>query len=72
MMPRCGGVMFGWSYLDDAGEELGASQRFPDADSAEEWMSAAWKDLLDNGVASVALHDHERGRQLYRMGLGSE
>jgi hypothetical protein len=66
------GLMFGWSYLDDAGEELGSSQRFPDAESAEEWMSDAWRDLVDNGVASVALHDHARGRRLYRMGLGSE
>jgi hypothetical protein len=64
--------MFGWSYLDEAGEELGVSQHFPDVESAEEWMSASWKDLLDHGVESVALHDHVRGRWVYRMGLGSE
>jgi hypothetical protein len=64
--------MFGWSYLDEAGDELGTSQRFPDAESAEEWMSTSWQDLVDHGVASVALHDHVRGRHVYRMGLGAE
>jgi hypothetical protein len=64
--------MFGWTYLDDSGEELGTSQRFPDAESAEEWMGASWRDLLANGVEEVALHDHERGLRLYRMGLGTE
>jgi hypothetical protein len=66
------GRMFGWTYLDGAGEELGTSQSFSDAESAEEWMAAAWRDLLDNGVEEVALHDHARGRRVYRMGLGTE
>lgn len=64
--------MFGWMYLDGTGEELGTSETFADAESAEEWMSAAWKDLLDNGVEEVALHDHVHGRRVYRMGLAAE
>lgn len=64
--------MFGWTYLDGAGEELGRSQVFADADAAEEWMGASWKDLLDQGVEEVALHDHARGRRVYRMGLAAD
>jgi len=64
--------MYGWTYLDAAGEELGSSPAFADAEAAEEWISSSWKDLLDHGVEQVALHDHERGRRVYRMGLGAE
>jgi hypothetical protein len=64
--------MYAWTYLDAAGAELGASQTFADAEAAEEWMADAWKDLLDNGVEAVALHDRARGRRVYRMGLGAE
>jgi len=64
--------MFGWTYLDASGAELGASQTFADADAAEEWMGDCWRDLRENGVEEVALHDHARGRRVYRMGLGAE
>jgi hypothetical protein len=64
--------MFGWTYLDAAGDELGASQTFADAEAAEEWMSDCWRDLLANGVEEVALLDHARGRRVYRMGLRAE
>jgi hypothetical protein len=64
--------MYAWTYLDASGQELGRSQHFPDEESAEEWMSSAWRDLYENGVEEVALHDHLRGRRMYRMGLGSE
>lgn len=64
--------MFGWTYLDGTGAELGASEMFPDAERAEAWLSECWKDLVDRGVEEVALHDHARGRRVYRMGLGSE
>ncbi|HSL14796.1 MAG TPA: hypothetical protein VK962_00840 [Actinomycetota bacterium] len=65
-------AMFGWTYHDGSGEELGSSQRFPDAEAAEEWMGTCWQDLLANGVEEVVLHDHARGAQMYRMGLGAE
>jgi hypothetical protein len=67
-----GRATFEWTYLDESGEELGTSQRFADAESAEEWMGDSWRDLHANGVHEVALHDHARGRRLYRMGLGTE
>lgn len=63
--------MFSWAYFDAAGEEIGRSHRFPDAESAEEWMGACWSDLADNGVEEVALFDLGRDRRMYRMGLGS-
>jgi hypothetical protein len=64
--------MFVWTYLDATGEELGTSHHFADAESAEEWMNGSWQDLLANGIQEVALHDHARGRRVYRMGLGAE
>jgi hypothetical protein len=64
--------MYAWTYLDGTGQELGSSQRFPDAEAAEEWMGSCWQDLFENGVEEVVLHDHARGRQMYRMGLGAE
>jgi hypothetical protein len=64
--------VFAWTYLDATGEELGTSHAFADAESAEEWMSGSWPDLLERGVQEVALHDHAHGRRLYRMGLGVE
>lgn len=64
--------MFGWTLLDSAGQEVGRSPRFPDAESAEAWIGTSWPDLLENGVEEVVLYDHARGRRLYRMGLGAE
>lgn len=64
--------MFGWTYLDGAGEEVGTSRRFADAQTAEDWIGAAWQDLVENGVDEVELYDHARGRRIYRMGLGQE
>jgi hypothetical protein len=64
--------VYGWSYLDGSGEELGSSQRFPDPEAAEAWIGTSWQDLLENGIEEVVLIDHARERRLYRMGLGSE
>jgi hypothetical protein len=64
--------MFGWTYFDGTGEEVGGSPHFPDTESAEEWMSTCWRDLYENGVEEVVLHDQARGRRVYRMGLGQE
>jgi hypothetical protein len=62
--------MYAWMLFDGAGEEVGHSPRFPDAEAAEEWIGSSWPDLLENGVEEVVLYDHSRGRRLYRMGLG--
>ena len=62
--------MFGWTYLDRSGEEIGRSPRFAEAEQAEEWIGSSWPELLETGVESVVLVDDERARVLYRMGLG--
>lgn len=64
--------MFAWTYLDRAGDEVGTSPRFADAEQAEEWIGGSWPDLLESGVEVVVLFDHGRGRNVYRMGLGAE
>jgi hypothetical protein len=64
--------MFGWSFLDASGEEVGHSQQFTDPESAEVWIGSSWRDLLENGVQEVVLFDRQLGRRLYRMGLGEE
>lgn len=64
--------MFAWTYLDQAGEEVGRSPRFPDAEAAEDWIGTSWRDLLENGIEAVVLFDQDRGRKVYRMGLGAE
>jgi hypothetical protein len=64
--------MFGWTYLDRAGEEVGRSPLFDDAEHAEEWMGSSWQELLERGVEAVVLVDDEHERVLYRMGLGAD
>jgi hypothetical protein len=65
-------TVFGWTYLDTDGNELGRSVRFEDPEAAEDWISTAWQDLAANGVEEVALFDHSRDRHVYRMGLGAD
>ncbi|MBI4261588.1 MAG: hypothetical protein HY658_13595 [Actinobacteria bacterium] len=62
--------MFRWTYLDASGREVGASDPFADRGEAEAWMSHAWQDLLDEGVAEVVLVDLEEDEGVYRMPLG--
>lgn len=64
--------MYGWTLMDGAGQELGHSPTFADAEAAEAWIGTSWADLLENGVEEVVLYDHARGRRVYRMGLGAE
>ena len=64
--------MFAWTYLDEAGEELGHSPHFRDTEEAEDWIGTSWRDLFENGVEEVVLFDQVRGRRVYRMGLGAE
>ena len=65
-------TVFGWTYLDTDGNELGRSARFEDPEAAEAWISISWQDLAANGVEEVALFDHSRDRHVYRMGLSAE
>jgi hypothetical protein len=64
--------MYAWTYLDASGEEVGRSQDFADAESAEDWIGGSWPDLRENGVEEVVLFDHARRQRLYRMGLDAE
>jgi hypothetical protein len=64
--------VFAWTYLDESGEEVGRSPRFPDAEAAEDWIGTSWRDLAENGIEAVVLFDHDRDRKIYRMGLGGE
>src|SRR5712691_9515615 len=49
--------MFAWRFLDHGGSEVGASERFPDRESAESWMGETWSDLHERGVEEVVLVD---------------
>jgi hypothetical protein len=62
--------VFAWRYLDDAGSEVGMSHGFADREDAEGWIGETWADLHERGVEDVELIDQDRGRRLYRMGLG--
>jgi len=64
--------MFGWTYIDGNGEDVGASERFADRETAENWIGQAVQGLLEYGIEEVVLYDHVRGRTVYRMGLGTE
>ena len=64
--------MFGWTYLDEAGQEVGRSAPFADPEAAEDWIGVSWRDLFENGVEEVVLFDHDRDRKVYRMGLAAE
>ena len=64
--------MFGWTYLDQTGQEVGRSPHFNDPEAAEDWIGVSWRDLAERGVEEVVLFDHVRGRKVYRMGLSAE
>ncbi len=64
--------MLGWRFFDASGEEVGRSPHFADAEAADDWLGGAWRDLRENGIEEVVLIDQDRGRRLFRMGLGDE
>jgi hypothetical protein len=57
-----------WRYVREDGAPAGESAWFDDRAAAEAWLSATWQDLLDQGVAAVALVDRE-DVEAYRMPL---
>ena len=63
--------MFGWTYIDETGEETGASHAFRDRESAEDWIGQSAQSLAEFGVSEVVLFDHHRGSSVYRMGLAA-
>jgi hypothetical protein len=58
-----------WLYYEEGGAAAGSSAWFEDRARAEAWISETWQELLDGGVATVALVDGA-GREAYRMPLG--
>ncbi len=50
-----------WVLLDGAGVVIGPSAvAFSDQDAAEEWLSAHFQDLVEDGATAVSLRDGER------------
>jgi hypothetical protein len=37
-----------------------ADQRFANQGDAESWVGEFWRELAEEGVASVVLHEHDR------------
>ncbi|MFL6141239.1 MAG: hypothetical protein ACJ72N_05105 [Labedaea sp.] len=47
---------FRWQYADGLGCDVpGPELTFADRNTAEEWLSANWPDLLDGGIEEVTL-----------------
>lgn len=50
-----------WTYADADGAAVtppsAPSRGFPTQADAESWVGEAWRDLLDEGVDSVSLHE---------------
>ena len=46
-----------WTYENEAGEQVGASETFASRGDAESWIGEAFADLADDGVAQVRLLD---------------
>ena len=54
-----------WQLVDAAGEPVTVSaeyadQRFANQGDAESWVGEFWRELAEQGVASVVLHEHDR------------
>lgn len=56
-----------WVLLDADGRELRSTDNFESKETAEEWLGAYWRDLLDEGAASVSLRADDE--EVYEMGL---
>ena len=59
-----------WVLLDEAGNELRATQGFSSRADAEQWLSGAWSGLADEGAASVSLRSGDE--EVYEMSLAPE
>lgn len=54
-----------WALLSASGEEVTVSeeyagQQFTNQGDAESWVGEVWRELAEQGVASVTLHEHDR------------
>lgn len=49
-------MMYRWRYADAQGRDIpGPMDDFTDQAEAEDWLSGAWRQLLDSGVEQVTL-----------------
>ena len=64
--------MFDWQYIDDQGNETGASEQFETQEAAEQWCGMEWESLSTMGIAEMALRDLEAGTEVYKMSLAPE
>jgi hypothetical protein len=62
-----GTALWHWRLLGDDGEEVTAEEtapgrgpRFASQGDAESWVGEVWRELVDEGVASVVLLEGER------------
>lgn len=52
-----------WTYEDAAGERVvpeTAAEGFPTQAEAEDWIGVTWRDLREEGVKAVTLHEDDR------------
>lgn len=49
-----------WKRLTATGEEISGEERFASQGDAETWIGESWRDLVDAGVTSVVLLEHDR------------
>jgi hypothetical protein len=61
--------VFVWRYMDQAGQEIGSSERFATREEAESWLGEDWTVLRDRGVEEVELLEDQEGESVYRMSL---
>ena len=59
-----------WVLLDESGKEMRMTDSFDSQTEAEQWLTANWKELDDDGVASVSLRNG--AEETYRMSLAPE
>ncbi|MDQ3985914.1 MAG: hypothetical protein M3280_05390 [Actinomycetota bacterium] len=64
-------TQFSWTLLSDAGDEIKEmDERFGSQEDAENWMGDHWRELADQGAASVSLR--RAGEVVYDMSLAPE
>lgn len=57
-------MSFSWRFETNDNESVDApglpTERFPTQADAESWIGEAWRDLLEQGVDQVRLHEGDR------------
>jgi hypothetical protein len=61
---------FRWVLLDESDAEMRSSESFASQPEAESWLTSNWRELADEGTASVSLRAEED--VVYTMRLAPE